>query len=282
MCKQGIWSLKIVTESIFYDNLNESCRRRTTTYWMQRILRVFELSLKKLKSIKKKEKVSWNIVSLINTPQQRSIVQKSTLHCHLNEPVNFVWITELKIVYFSLCNPHFTLNLTVSAFWCSQIFLPLLTILIELLHSVKLWFITQFKPKSVRVRQLKWLHAVFPVICSAGAIICQSRKECIYMVAQANHMPALILEVVIFNGFGRHVWFQAPLLTVFGFRVICWNPTHRVVFPFKTSCKHVRLVACEASLNYHNTRCFTLMHAEGRNGAAFILVIFTLLSPGLN
>lgn len=150
-------------------------------------------------------------------------------------------------------------------------------ILIELLHSVKLWFITQFKPKSVRVRQLKWLHAVFPVICSAGAIICQSRKECVYMVAQANCMPALILEVVIFNGFGTHVWFQAPLLTVFDFRVICWNPTHWDVFPFKTSCKHVRLIACEASLNYHNTRCFTLMHAEGRNGAAFILVYFYIV-----
>lgn len=114
----------------------------------------------------------------------------------------------------------------------------------------------------------------FAVICCAGDVICQSREECVYMVAQANRMLALILEVVIFNDFAARVWFQAALLPVFGFCLICWNPTHRDVFPFKTSCKHVNLVACEASLNYHNTHCFTLMHAEGRNGAAFILVYF--------
>lgn len=128
--------------------------------------------------------------------------------------------------------------------------------------------------KNVKVRQIKWLPAVLPVICSAGGVICQSGKECVYMVAQANRMPALILEVVIFNDFAPRVWFQAPLLTVFGFCLICWNPTHGDVFPFKTSCKHVNLVACEASPNYHNTHCFTLIHAEGGNGAAFILVYF--------
>lgn len=128
--------------------------------------------------------------------------------------------------------------------------------------------------KNVRVRQIKWLPAVLPVICSAGDVICQSREECVYMVAQANRMPALILEVVIFNDFVARVWFQAPLFTVFGFCLICWKPTHGDVFPFKTLCKHVNLVACEASLNYHNTHCFTLMHAEGRNGTAFILVYF--------
>lgn len=129
-------------------------------------------------------------------------------------------------------------------------------------------------PKYVKVRQMKWLPAVLPVICSGGDVICRRREECVYMVAQANRTPALILEVVIFYDFAARVGFQAALLPVFGFCLICWNPTHGDVFPFKTSCKHVNLVACEASLNYHNTHCFTLMHAEGGNGAAFILVYF--------